>query len=126
MRALALAVLVTSGCSFIQVRGTPRTPETPYETACASYQAPVADTIFAAAAVGAGAYLATSCDPEQEALGFNCLGDALGAGMLISTGVVLAASATYGYIQKARCDRRLPPGGAPYDPAAPRVSASSS
>lgn len=93
--------------------------ESPYETACASYEPPIADTLLGAAAMGTAVYTSTRCTPN----GLDCLGDGMTAGMLVSSGIILAASATYGYIQKARCERARPP--AAYDAAVARSSDSS-
>lgn len=119
MRVGVLLLVAVTGCSFIQVRGTPRTPTSPYETACASYEPPIADPLLGAAAMGTAVYTSTRCTPN----GLDCLGDGMTAGMLVSSGIILAASATYGYIQKARCERARPP--AAYDAAVARSSDSS-
>lgn len=106
--AAAALVLVVSGCSFVVVRGSTDQPRGERPRCTRSVVGPVIDTVLVAALVG----VAVAAQLELNDLGppppdgdhtFDRELERLKRDASIVGAAVFAGSATYGYVNTARC-----------------------
>lgn len=112
----AVVCVAYSGCSFATVQRS-RPPEAiqdprVLDDCSASREAPVADTVFAAAGLVAGyalmiAALAKNADCIQTSTNRCESGNPLPGLGVMAAGGVFAGSAIYGYVTTAQCRRRV-------------------
>jgi hypothetical protein len=100
---LVLALVATSGCSFVFAEGPPVDHgNMPYFDCVSTYGLPVADGFFALSGVAGGASALRKTKQEYAAQNGGASRNAA-AGVSLASGVVFAASAIYGIVQAGRC-----------------------
>jgi hypothetical protein len=110
MRGLIL-VLMLSGCSFIEVRSTPRAEPVTAPPTCKSYGYPVADLLQAPLWFGLAA--AAALQPESVShpdAHTGSLSQVITAGVMVGLSVTTLASSIYGFTRISKCRAKL--GGA--------------
>lgn len=105
MRALALALLVCSGCSFIVVRGTPRrAPGDPGPPRCSSAPVgPIVDTAIVAALTVAAITAQMKLSDYEPGQDINYDFLRFQRDWSIVGGAIFAGAAAYGWVKTTRC-----------------------
>jgi hypothetical protein len=106
----ALVALALTGCSFLDVRATPRPDPFTSRPSCASRAIPVIDLVQAPVWFGlaAASFLSIGSQSNPDAHG-RSEAQVAAAGVMVGVSITALASSIYGFVNIGKCRRALGP-----------------